>query len=189
MRLSSGRNILWLFGEKERSIVKPVGWAACFHWFFSTNQCYCMGSSLWESPLAYNETGKRQNLSGDIHNLTHWGRYKLAAISQVTLSNAFLAQISIKMSLKFLRKGLINNISTLVQAKAWYLSGDKSVSEPIVVNLVRIYHSASISYFPDTFTQFPRSRTRPGRRFPYNNNPSRWELANFSLKCVYSDPL
>ena len=55
-------------------------------------------------------------------SLTHWGRDKMAAISQTTLSNAFFlnenVRISIKISLKFVPKGPINNNPALVQIMA-----------------------------------------------------------------------
>ena len=44
-------------------------------------------------------------------------------------------RISIKISLKFVPKGPINNIPALVQIKAWRRSGDKPLSEPIMVSL------------------------------------------------------
>ena len=43
--------------------------------------------------------------------------------------------ISIKISLKFVPKGPINNIPALVQIMAWRRPGDKPLSEPMVVNL------------------------------------------------------
>ena len=43
--------------------------------------------------------------------------------------------ISIKISLKFVYKGPINNISALVQIMAWRRPGDKPLSEPMMVNL------------------------------------------------------
>ena len=43
--------------------------------------------------------------------------------------------ISIKISLKFVPKGPINNIPALVQIMAWRCSGDKPLSEAMVVNL------------------------------------------------------
>ena len=43
--------------------------------------------------------------------------------------------ISIKISLKFVPKGPINNIPSLVQIMAWRRSGDKPLSEPMVVSL------------------------------------------------------
>ena len=46
------------------------------------------------------------------------------------------AWISIEISLKFVPKGPINNISSLVQIMAWRRSGDKPLSEPMMVSLL-----------------------------------------------------
>ena len=43
--------------------------------------------------------------------------------------------ISVKISLKFVPKGPINNIPALVQMMAWRRPGDKPLSEPMVVRL------------------------------------------------------
>ena len=43
--------------------------------------------------------------------------------------------IAIKISLKFVPKGPINNIPALVQIMAWRHPGDKSLSEPMMVSL------------------------------------------------------
>ena len=43
--------------------------------------------------------------------------------------------ISINISLKFVPRGPINNIPTLVQVMAWRPSGDKPLSEPMMVSL------------------------------------------------------
>ena len=43
--------------------------------------------------------------------------------------------ISIKISPKFVPKGLINNISSLVQIMAWRRPGDKPLSEPMIISL------------------------------------------------------
>ena len=45
------------------------------------------------------------------------------------------AWISIKVSLTFVPKGPINNIPALVQIMAWRRSGDKPLSEPVMVSL------------------------------------------------------
>ena len=42
--------------------------------------------------------------------------------------------ISIKISLRFVPKGSINNIPTLVQIMAWRRPGDKPLSEPMMVS-------------------------------------------------------
>ena len=46
------------------------------------------------------------------------------------------AWISIKISLKFVPKGPINKIPALVQIMAWHRSGDKPLSEPMMVSLL-----------------------------------------------------
>ena len=43
--------------------------------------------------------------------------------------------ISIKIALKFVPKGPINNIPALVQIMAWRRSGDRPLSEPVMVSL------------------------------------------------------
>ena len=45
-------------------------------------------------------------------------------------------RISIKISLKFVPKGPINNISALIQIMAWRRSGDKPLSEAMVFSLL-----------------------------------------------------
>ena len=46
------------------------------------------------------------------------------------------AWVSIKISLKFVPKGPINKIPSLVQIMAWRRSGDKPLSEPLMVGLL-----------------------------------------------------
>ena len=56
-----------------------------------------------------------------------------------TLKRNFMnenARISINISLKFVPKGLINNIPALVQIMAWRRPGDKPLTEPMMVNLL-----------------------------------------------------
>ena len=43
--------------------------------------------------------------------------------------------VSIKISLKFVSKGPIDNIPALVQTMAWHRSGDKPLFEPVMVSL------------------------------------------------------
>ena len=75
------------------------------------------------------------------HNeLTHWGREKVAAVSQTTLSKRIslneIVRISIKVSLKFVPKGPFNNNPALVQIMAWRRSGNKPLSESMKVSLL-----------------------------------------------------
>ena len=56
-----------------------------------------------------------------------------------TLKRIFVNEnmrISIKISLKFVPKGPINNIPALVQIMAWRRPGDKPLSEPMMVSLM-----------------------------------------------------
>ena len=54
--------------------------------------------------------------------------------------------ISIKISLTFIPKGLINNIPALVQIMAWRRSGDKPLSEPMLARLLtHIYASLGLN--------------------------------------------
>ena len=47
-------------------------------------------------------------------------------------------QISIRTSLKFVPRGPINNIPALVQIMAWRRPGDKPLSEPMIIGLLRL---------------------------------------------------
>ena len=49
-------------------------------------------------------------------------------------------QLSIKISLKFVPRGPINNISALVQIMAWRWPGDKPLSELMVASLLTHIH-------------------------------------------------
>ena len=53
--------------------------------------------------------------------------------------------IPIKISLKFVPKGPINNIPALVQIMAWRRSGDKPLPEPMITDAY-MRRSASISW-------------------------------------------
>ena len=72
--------------------------------------------------------------------LTHWGWDKMDAIFQTTFSNGFswmkMYEFFIKISLKFVSKGLVNNIPALVQIMACRRPGDKPLSEPMMVRLL-----------------------------------------------------
>ena len=73
--------------------------------------------------------------------LTRWGRDKVVAIFQTTSLNAFFFNenvwISIKISLKFVPNGPINNILGFVQIMAWRRPGVKPLSEPMMFSLLK----------------------------------------------------
>ena len=62
------------------------------------------------------------------------GRHFADEIFECTFVNENV-WIPIKISLKFVPKGLINNIPALVQIMAWRRAGDKPLSEPMMVSL------------------------------------------------------
>ena len=88
-----------------------------------------------------------KNCSGT-SSLTHWGRDKMDTITQTTFSSAFFWKkiwIPTEISLKFVPKGPINNIPSLVQIMAWRHPGNKPLSEPMMVSYWRIYVSLGLN--------------------------------------------
>ena len=72
-----------------------------------------------------------------VHNeLTHWGRDKMDTddIFKCIFSNENVWFV-IKISLKFVPKGLINNISALVQVMTWCCPGYKPLYESMMVSV------------------------------------------------------
>ena len=82
---------------------------------------------------------------------THWGRDKIATISQTSFSRAFpwMTTFSIlkKDSLKYVHLGPIYKMASLVQIMAWRRTGDGPLSEPILVCFIDAYmhHPASMN--------------------------------------------
>ena len=68
--------------------------------------------------------------------LTHWGRDKMDTISQKCIFLNENVWITIKISLKFVLKCPIDNIPALVYIMAWWRSGDKPLSEPMMISLL-----------------------------------------------------
>ena len=92
-------------------------------------------SPSWDALASGEMLGPAPTQLGQV--LTHWGRDKMTAISQTTLSNPFFLNenigISIEISPKFVTKSPIDNIPSLVQIMAWRRPGDKPLSEPMMV--------------------------------------------------------
>ena len=77
----------------------------------------------------------------DVYNiiLSHWGWDKWPPFSRRHFQMHFLNEnvwISIKISLKFVRKGVFNNFPVLGQIMAWRPPGDKPLSEPMMESLL-----------------------------------------------------
>ena len=66
---------------------------------------------------------------------------KMAAISHIF--NCILMNekfcILFQISLKFVAKGLIDNMPALVQVMAWHLTGDKPLPEPMMTQFTDAY--------------------------------------------------
>ena len=72
------------------------------------------------------------------HELAHWGRDKWTPFRRRHFQVHFWNEnvwIPINISLKFVLKGPINNITAFVQVMACRWPGDKPLSEPMVVRL------------------------------------------------------
>ena len=66
--------------------------------------------------------------------------------------------ISIKTSMKFVPKGLINNIPALVQIMAWHRPGDKPLSEPMLTNFTDASMQAPGGHVNVTCLKLPETR-------------------------------
>ena len=107
--------------------------------------------NLLSFPIGYNGQNKRINetsrsrLCRNKHKILIWsslntlrpgqnGRYFADDIFKYIFLNENV-WMPIKISLKFVSKGRINNISALVQMMAWCRPGGKPLSEPMMVSL------------------------------------------------------
>ena len=125
----------------------------CWHWRSLTNYFPGYGSSERRPTLPQNhwqfKPGSCRGSSQEKRNakcilwlwtksmLTHWGRDKNDRLfADDTFKRIFLTgniRISTKNSLKFVPKGLINNIPALLLIMAWRRPGDKPLPEPMLV--------------------------------------------------------
>ena len=109
---------------------------AKYHYIIYNKWCQWMDSKTWIDPvLCLINTLRPRQL----------GRHFLDDIFKYIFLNDNL-WILIKISLKFVPEGTINNIPALVQIMAWRRLGDKPFSEPMMARLpthicVRIYAS------------------------------------------------
>ena len=72
----------------------------------------------------------------------HGGRFEDDTFKCIFLNENVI--ISIEISLKFVPKGPINNIPSLVQITAWHQPGDKPSSEAMIVGLLTLSHNELI---------------------------------------------
>ena len=101
----------------------------------STQSCWCGPADRYD----FESFEMKPSLGHHNHSFNTLRPRQIAAISQTILSNAFLLnenfRISIKILLKCVPKGPINNIPALVQIMAWRRPGDKPLSEPMMASL------------------------------------------------------
>ena len=83
--------------------------------------------------------------------------------------------ISIKVSLKFVPKGPINNIPALVQIMAWHCPGDKPLSEPMML--------ISMTHICVTQPQWVKLMASMGRIQQYYNKSNR-EVGYYMNWCL-----
>ena len=110
--------ILWSLPERRKESLKFIEFKCQ-----ETIQLYLLFGCRDSSKLVFNTLRPRQDgchFPGDI--------FKCIFLNE----NLW---ISIKISLKFVLKGPINNIPALVQIMAWRRQGDKPLSEPMMVSL------------------------------------------------------
>ena len=111
------------------------------------------------------------------------------AISQCIFLNENVS-ILIEISLKFVPKSPINNISAVVQIMAWRRPGDKPLSEPMMVSLRRIYASLGLNeltHLPLDKIMVAISQTNMFRWVFMNENIC--ILINISLKFAPKGPI
>ena len=110
--------------HKQACLILRIGHAC--RWT-SPSHCYGLPPVTILGPLLlirFNTLRPRQN-----------GRHFADDIFKCIFFNENVS-IAIKISLKFVPKGPINNIPALVQIMAWRRPGDKLLSEPVVVSLL-----------------------------------------------------
>ena len=116
----------WAVGEVHIIDEGQSGDRNIHHSIYHNKFLYCQSKQIGsigkgQAMLPFNSLRPRQN-----------GRHFTDVIFKCIFLNENV-WISIKISLKFVPKGPINNIPALVQIMAWRRPGDKPLSDPMVV--------------------------------------------------------
>ena len=163
-------NTLWpsdaIWWDKTSSaLVKVMVWClrAPSHYL---NQCWLtINEVLWYSPEGNSRVMLKISLIRicckitclklppyhfENNDLKHWGRDKMATTFANTFKYKFvngIGLISLKISLKFVPKGPVNNIPAVAEIMAWCRSCAKPLSEPIMAQFTDkdMHHLASMS--------------------------------------------
>ena len=108
-----------------------LAWTSCW-----TNRWSCWWFEMpWQSSDVTIMDSKGDVYSMVVICVRHNGRHFPDDIFKPIFLNEN-TRISIKISLKFVPKVPINNIPALVQIMAWRRSGDKPLSEPMMVSIL-----------------------------------------------------
>ena len=155
----------YLIWDDELTNNKEISWLITCLWMLRSIHVEhnMMFSTMWSGTLCWGSmivTECDAFLSLNHYLVEHWSRPSMSVLwyhltspglntlrprqncrhfADDTFKRIFLneiVRISIKISLKFVPKGPINNIPTLVQIMAWRRSGDKPLSEPMMVSLL-----------------------------------------------------
>ena len=105
-----------------------------FHWLPPSN--YCSDPVFRRHTM---QAPQRQSITNEWNRTVLRLRQNGCHFSEEIFQHIFVNEnvwISIKISLKFVPKGQINNIQALVQIMAWCRPGDKPLSEPMMVSLL-----------------------------------------------------
>ena len=138
----------------------PTWWPLCTRCTRFASRTCCSGRTDWTGQTTQTTTGSSSASWTDWTGGTRWSRgtrdhCEVWNMSKYVLNTLrprqngrhfpddifkwiFLNEnvwISISISLKFVPRGPINNISTLVRVMAWRRPGDKPLSEPMMVRL------------------------------------------------------
>ena len=131
------RNVSFLTLLKSSHVIRNL-WRHLYHynqhcawWLQKSNYSWSISVQWWVSSCPVYIWGRY---------LTHWGRDKMAGISQTTLSNSFSWMKMLEFRFKLHWSLLfclcpINNIPALAQVMAWRRPGYKPLSEPMMVRL------------------------------------------------------
>ena len=124
----------------------------------------------------YNSRGKRLTVAVE----TKWTSLCRRHFQTHCQKNANVC-ISMKIPLKFVPKGPINDIPVLVQIMAWRRSSDRPSSEPLMVKLRAWYPAGIASWIAGTAVLGPCLTTATRR---CRKNFSQWERSfHWKLRC------
>ena len=109
-----------------RNEKRQHSWITCSHW------CHCNNNNTF--PTTESQWRILMIAVYHIEAETKWAPFRSRHFNCIFLNEN--VWIPIKISLKFVPKDPMNNITALVQIIAWRRPGNKPLSEPMMVNLL-----------------------------------------------------